>query len=297
MSELRAGRPAQTFAEAEDALLSRWPETKLEPSLDRIEAFTEILGDPQRNYPVIHLTGTNGKTSTSRMIDTLLRSLDLRTGRFTSPHVEKMSERISIDGEPLSDEAFVDAFNDVAPYTHLVDADQIHPLSFFETVVGMAFARFAEAPVDVAVVEVGMGGAWDATNVADGTVAVVTPISVDHAQYLGGTPAAIAVEKAGIIKAGAVAVVAEQPDDVLAVLQARAQEVGATLVREGVDFAVVTRPPAVGGQVVTLKGLRATYEDVFLPLYGAHQAENAALALAAVEAFAGDRKSTRLNSS
>ena len=282
-----AARPAQTFAEAEDALLSRWPETKLEPSLDRIEAFTEMLGDPQRAYPVIHLTGTNGKTSTSRMIDTLLRALDLRTGRFTSPHVEKMNERISIDGEPLSDEAFVEAFNDVAPYTHLVDADQPHPLSFFETVVAMAYAKFAEAPVDVAVVEVGMGGSWDATNVADGTVAVVTPISVDHAQYLGGTPAVIAVEKAGIIKEGAVAVVAEQADDVLAVLTARAQEVGATLLREGVDFAVVSRAAAVGGQVVTLKGLRATYEDLFLPLYGAHQAQNAAVALAAVEAFVG----------
>ncbi|MDH2414044.1 bifunctional folylpolyglutamate synthase/dihydrofolate synthase [Nocardioides sp. CER19] len=287
MTDTPAARPAQTFAEAEDALLSRWPETRLEPSLDRIEAFTELLGDPQRGYPVIHLTGTNGKTSTSRMIDTLLRALDLRTGRFTSPHVEKMSERISIDGEPLSDEAFVDAFNDVAPYTHLVDAEQAHPLSFFETVVGMAYAKFAEAPVDVAVVEVGMGGAWDATNVADGTVAVVTPISVDHAQYLGGTPAAIAVEKAGIIKEGALVVVAEQPDDVLAVLQARAAEVGATLLREGVDFGVVTRTPAVGGQVVTLKGLRATYDDLFLPLYGAHQAQNAAVALAAVEAFAG----------
>jgi dihydrofolate synthase/folylpolyglutamate synthase len=287
MTDMPTARPAQTFAEAEDALLSRWPETKLEPSLDRIEAFTEILGDPQRAYPVIHLTGTNGKTSTSRMIDTLLRALDLRTGRFTSPHVEKMSERISIDGEQLSDEAFVEAFNDVAPYTHLVDAEQTHPLSFFETVVGMAYAAFAGAPVDVAVVEVGMGGSWDATNVADGVVAVITPISVDHAQYLGPTPAAIAVEKAGIIKEGAVAVVAEQPDDVMAVLEARAQEVGARLVREGVDFRVVARTPAVGGQVVTLKGLRATYEDVFLPLYGAHQAENAALALAAVEAFVG----------
>jgi dihydrofolate synthase/folylpolyglutamate synthase len=289
MSELPVGRPAQTFAEAEDALLSRWPETKLEPSLDRIRAFTEILGDPQHAYSVIHLTGTNGKTSTSRMIDTLLRALDLRTGRFTSPHVEKMSERISIDGEPLSDEAFVDAFNEVAPYTHLVDADQAHPLSFFETVVGMAYAKFAEAPVDVAIVEVGMGGSWDATNVADGEVAVVTPISVDHAQYLGGTPAAIAVEKAGIIKEGAIAVVAEQPEDALEVLQARAVEVGATLVREGVDFGVVSRTPAVGGQIVTLKGLRATYDDLFLPLYGAHQAQNAAVALAAVEAFVGAR--------
>src|SRR4051795_10393396 len=220
---------AETYAEAERALLSRWPESRLDPTLERIEAFTELLGEPQRAYPVIHLTGTNGKTSTARMVETLVRSIGLRTGRFTSPHLESMTERIVIDGEALSDEEFVRAFNDVAPYTHLVDAENDHPLSFFETVVGMAYAAFADAPVDVAVVEVGMGGAWDATNVADGKVAVVTPISVDHAQYLGGTPAAIAVEKAGIIKEGAIAVVAEQSDDVLAVLQARAAEVGATL--------------------------------------------------------------------
>src|SRR6478672_3441327 len=157
-----APRLAETFDEVEDALLSRWPETKLDPSLDRIEAFTEMLGDPQRSYPVIHLTGTNGKTSTSRMVDTLLRALDLRTGRFTSPHVERLNERISIDGEPLTDEELVRAFNDVAPYTHLVDEQQDHPLSFFETVVAMAFAAFADAPVDAAVVEVGMGGTWDA---------------------------------------------------------------------------------------------------------------------------------------
>ncbi len=282
-----APRPAQTFAEAEDALLSRWPETRLEPSLDRIEAFTELLGDPQRAYPVIHLTGTNGKTSTSRMIDALLRGLDLRTGRFTSPHVEKMSERISIDGEPLSDDDFVRAFNDVAPYTHLVDADQDHPLSFFETVVGMAYAAFADAPVDVAVVEVGMGGSWDATNVADGAVAVVTPVAMDHAQYLGDTPAAIAAEKAGIIKPGAVVVLAEQSAEVAEVLLRRASEVGATVAREGTEFGVVSRTAAVGGQVVSLQGLRARYDDLFLPLYGAHQAQNAAVALAAVEAFVG----------
>ena len=226
-------RLAETFAEAEDALLSRWPETKLEPSLDRISAFLDMLGNPQAGYPVIHLTGTNGKTSTSRMIDTLLRALDLRTGRFTSPHVERMSERISVDGEPLSDEEFVTAFNDVAPYLNLVDEESDHPLSFFETVVAMAYAKFAEAPVDVAVVEVGMGGSWDATNVADGAVAVVLPIAVDHARYLGGTPAEIAVEKAGIIKPGAVAVLAEQQPDVAEVLLARVAEVGATVVREG----------------------------------------------------------------
>src|SRR3954465_1234393 len=215
MSETPAApRLAATIEEVEDALLSRWPETRLEPSLDRIRAFTELLGDPQRSYPVIHLTGTNGKTSTSRMIDTLLRALDLRTGRFTSPHVERINERISVDGEPLTDEEFVAAFNDVAPYPHLVDAESDHPLSFFETVVAMAYAKFAEAPVDVAVVEVGMGGSWDATNVADGVVAVVLPVAVDHTRYLGTSPAQIAVEKAGIIKAGAVAVLAQQQPDV-----------------------------------------------------------------------------------
>ncbi|MBM9460715.1 bifunctional folylpolyglutamate synthase/dihydrofolate synthase [Nocardioides sp. zg-536] len=282
-----AARPAQTFAEAEDALLSRWPETRLEPSLDRILAFTELLGDPQRAYRSIHLTGTNGKTSTARMIDALLRALDLRTGRFTSPHVEKMSERISIDGEPLDDEAFVRAFNDVAPYTHLVDATQPHPLSFFETVVAMAYAAFADAPVDAAVVEVGMGGAWDATNVIDADVAVITPIALDHAQYLGDTPAAIAREKAGIIKPGAVAIVAQQSADVAAVLLERATEVGATLAREGLEFGVAGRAPAVGGQMIALQGLRARYDEIFLPLYGAHQAQNAAMALAAVESFVG----------
>jgi len=281
-------RPAQTFSEAEDALLSRWPETRLEPSLDRIAAFCELLGDPQRNFQVIHVTGTNGKTSTARMMDTLLRATNLRTGRFTSPHVEKMSERISIDGEPLSDEAFVDAFNDVAPYTHLVDEEQPHPLSFFENVVGMAYSAFADAPVDVAIVEVGMGGSWDATNVADGAVAVVLPIAIDHAKYLGESAAAIAVEKAGIIKPGATAVLAQQEPEAAVALLARAAEVGATVVREGLEFGVIARTPAVGGQVISLQGLRARYDDVFLPLYGAHQAQNAAVALAAVEAFLGD---------
>ena len=278
-------RPAQTFDEVEDALLSRWPETKLEPRLDRIEAFTELLGDPQRSFRSVHLTGTNGKTSTSRMIETLLRALDLRTGRFTSPHLERMSERISIDGEPLDDEGFVRAFNDVAPYTHLVDTDQDHPLSFFETVVGMAYAAFADAPVDVAVVEVGMGGAGTPPTSIDADVAVVLPIAVDHAKYLGDDPATIAVEKAGIIKAGSVAVLAEQTPEVAAVLLARAAEVGATVVREGIEFGVAARTPAVGGQMLSLQGLRARYDDVFLPLYGAHQAQNAAVALAAVESF------------
>ena len=280
-------RPAETYAEVEDALLSRWPESRLDPTLDRIEAFTELLGEPQRAYPVIHLTGTNGKTSTARMVETLLRSIGLRTGRFTSPHLESMTERIVIDGEALGEEEFVRAFNDVAPYTHLVDAQHDHPLSFFETVVGMAYAAFADAPVDVAVVEVGMGGAWDATNVADGAVAVLTPVAVDHEKYLGDTVARIAREKVGIIKVGATVITAVQEPDVAAEIVQRAAEVGATVAREGLEFGVRGRVPAVGGQVVSLQGLRAAYDDVFIPLFGAHQAQNAALALAAVEAFLG----------
>jgi len=289
MTEQPQARLATTIAEVDDALQSRWPENRLEPSLDRIRAFTELLGDPQHAYPVIHLTGTNGKTSTSRMIDTLLRALDLRTGRFTSPHLERINERICIDGEPLTDEEFVRAFNEVAPYTHLVDSTQPFPLSFFETVVAMAYAAFADAPVDVAIVEVGLGGEWDATNVADGTVAVVTPIAVDHARLLGDTPEVIAVEKAGIIKPGAVAVLAEQLPGPAEVLLRRCAEVDVTPVREGLEFAVVSRVPAVGGQMLTLRGLRAEYDEVFLPLYGAHQAQNAVTALAAVEAFLGDQ--------
>jgi dihydrofolate synthase/folylpolyglutamate synthase len=287
MTQTPAARPAETVEEAEEALLSRWPETRLEPSLDRIRAFTELLGDPQRTFPAIHLTGTNGKTSTARMVDVLLRTLELRTGRFTSPHVERMNERISIDGAPLADEDFVRAFNDVAPYTHLVDEAEEHPLSFFETIVGMAYAAFADAPVDVAVVEVGLGGAWDATNVLDAAVSVVTPIDVDHAAYLGHDPVGIAREKAGIIKPGGIAVTAQQSPGVAAVLLDRCQEVGATPAREGLEFGIVSRVPAVGGQAVSVQGLRGRYDELFLPLHGAHQAQNAALALAAVEAFVG----------
>lgn len=283
-----AGPAATTYAEAEQALLARWPETKLDPSLDRIAALTQLLGDPQAAYPVIHLTGTNGKTSASRMIDALIRAMGLRTGRFTSPHVESMTERISVDGEPLTEEQFLEAYRDIAPYLSLVDRDSEHPLSFFETVVAMAFSTFADAPVDVAVVEVGMGGAWDATNVADGAVAVVLPIAVDHARYLGDSPEVIAEEKAGIIKPGATVVMAQQADQAGEVLLGRAVEVGARVAREGLEFGVVQRVPAVGGQMIHLQGLRGEYDEVFLPLHGAHQAQNAAIALAAVEAFAGE---------
>ena len=279
-----------TYAEVEQLLLARWPETRLEPSLDRIAALCRLLGDPQSSYPVIHLTGTNGKTSTARMIDSLLRGLDLRTGRFTSPHLQSMTERISLDGVPLSEDLFVDAYADVAAYAQIVDDSQPHPLSFFELTVAMAYAAFADAPVDAAVVEVGMGGAWDATNVADGQVAVITPIAVDHAKYLGDRPEIIAQEKAGIIKPGAHVVLAEQEPEAFDVIMRHSVDVGATVVREGGDFGVADHVTAVGGQQIALQGLAARYDDIFLPLHGQHQARNAAYALAAVEAFTGGKE-------
>jgi dihydrofolate synthase / folylpolyglutamate synthase len=279
--------PQARLRQAEREILARRPEHSIQPSLDRIAALTGLLGDPQRAYPVIHVTGTNGKTSTARMIETLLRARGLRTGLFTSPHLSSIRERISVDGVPLSAERFADAYDEVQPYLALVDQDQPAALSFFEVLTAMAFAVFADAPVDVAVIEVGVGGTWDCTNVADGAVAVITPISLDHERYLGNTVTSIAGEKAGIIKPGAVAVLAQQPVDAAEVLLRRAVEVGATVAREGLEFGVTRRELAVGGQVLGIHGLLGDYDDLFLPLFGAHQAGNAACALAAVEAFAG----------
>lgn len=295
MAELRVvGDPSVEgeLAAVEAALLARWPESKLEPSLGRIAALVDLLGSPQAAYPVIHVTGTNGKSSTARMIEALLRSFGLRTGLFTSPHLQSMRERIAFDGVPIEPERFVDAYADIAPYLELVDRDSAlnpggHPLSFFETLTGLAYAAFAEAPVDVAIVEVGMGGSWDATNVADGQVAVVMPISIDHEAYLGAALGGIAGEKAGIVKPDAFAVLAEQPDEVVEILLRRAADVGATVAREGQDFGLRGRLGAVGGQVIAVQGLALLYEDLFLPLLGEHQAHNAACALVAVEAFLG----------
>jgi len=279
--------PQARLREAEREILARRPEHSIEPSLDRIAALTALLGDPQRAYPVVHVTGTNGKTSTARMIETLLRTRGLRTGLFTSPHLSSIRERICVDGEPLSAERFVDAYSEVLPYLALVDESQPAALSFFEVLTAMAFAVFADAPVDVTVIEVGVGGTWDCTNIADGAVAVVTPISLDHERYLGNTVTSIAGEKAGIIKPGAVAVLAQQPVDAAEILLRRAVEVGATVAREGLEFGVTGRELAVGGQLLGVRGLLGSYDDLFLPLFGAHQASNAACALAAVEAFAG----------
>ncbi|GAA1292934.1 folylpolyglutamate synthase/dihydrofolate synthase family protein [Pseudonocardia aurantiaca] len=275
------------FLAVEQELDRRWPETVMEPSLDRISALVDVLGDPHRGYPVVHLTGTNGKTSTARMIDALLSEIGLRTGRYTSPHLQRATERINIDNRPITPERYVEVYRDVKPFVELIDAKEGTALSKFEVLTAMGFSAFADAPVEAAVVEVGLGGRWDATNVADATVAVVTPIGLDHVEYLGSDVLAIAREKAGIIKPGSVAVLAAQDKAVAEILLERAVEVDAQVAREGAEFGVRERELAVGGQRLTLQGLSGTYDDIFLPLHGEHQASNAALALAATEALVG----------
>ena len=272
-------------------IVARAPEHKVQPSTSRVEAVLDILGDPQDAYPSVHITGTNGKTSTARMVDSLLSALGMKVGRFTSPHLQDVRERISLEGEPISREGFIAAWEDVAPYIDMVDQrslDEGGPrLSFFEVFTVMAFAAFADHPVDAAVVEVGMGGLWDATNVMDGDVAVIMPIDLDHQKWLGATVEEIAREKAGIIKPHQTVVIAHQPDSALEVLLERAREVDAVVRLEGVDFEVLDRQLGVGGQMVTIRTPAAVYEDVFVPLLGEHQAHNAAAALVAAEAFRG----------
>ncbi|HET8594349.1 MAG TPA: folylpolyglutamate synthase/dihydrofolate synthase family protein [Intrasporangium sp.] len=277
--------------EIETEILSRAPENDIGPSLERIRAVMELAGDPQRAFPVIHLTGTNGKTSTSRMIDTILRELGLSTGRFTSPHLHDLRERIALSGKPIPREKFIAAYEDVKPLVDIVDATSLgsggRRLNFFETLVAVAYAAFADAPVDVAVVEVGLGGTWDATNVVDGRVSVITPIDLDHTHLLGDDIVSIAEEKSGIIKPDGITVSALQEDDAAEVLADRAEQVGSRIVFEGRDFGVLSRDVAVGGQVVSVRGLAGDYPDLFLPLHGGHQAQNLATAIAAVEAFVG----------
>lgn len=278
---------AGLLRQIEADIFSRRGEGHVNPSNERMQALVELLGDPQRTYRGVHLTGTNGKTSTARIGEELLRAFGLRTGRYTSPHLSSVTERIVLDGEPVSDRTFVEAYRELAPYIELVDGQFDTPLSFFEIVTALGFAIFADAPVDVAVVEVGMGGTWDNTNVLDAEVAIVLPVDLDHTQYLGETITAIATEKAGIIKPGATAILAAQRDEAAAVLLRRAAEVEATVAREGLEFGVLERRVAVGGQVLSVQGLGGRYDELFLPLHGAHQAQNAACALAAAEAFFG----------
>jgi dihydrofolate synthase / folylpolyglutamate synthase len=270
------------------ALEQRWPDSRVVASLDRERMLVDLLGSPQHAYPVIQVTGTNGKSSTTRMIDGLVRATGLRVGRFTSPEFTQR-ERIAVDGVPVEPDEFARLYREVAGYLDLVDAKFPQRLTTFEVVTAMAFVAFADAPVDLAAVEVGVGGAWDSTNVADATVAVVTPIALDHQDLLGHTIEEIAAVKAGIVKSGATAVVAEQPREAVDPIAYRCAEVGAAVVAEGHDFGVLRRELAVGGQRLTLQGLGRVFDDVYLPLHGAHQAQNAGLALAAVEAFLGAR--------
>ena len=271
-------------------LATRYPaEDRMVPDLVRMTLLLDLLGSPQRAYPSVHLTGTNGKTSTARMVDALLQATNLRTGRYTSPHLQSVTERITLDGAPVGEERFAEVFDEIAPYVEMVDARSEDRMTFFEVLTAMAFAAFADAPVDVAVLEVGLGGRWDATNVVQAQTCVVLPVGLDHAALLGPTLADIAAEKAGIVSEGATVVLAQQPPEAAAVLLRHCADVGATVAREGLEFGVVDRRTAVGGQLVDLQGLHARYDEVFLPLHGAHQASNAAAAVAAAEAFLGDR--------
>ena len=275
------------------SIVARAPEHDIDPTLDRVKLALDILGDPQNSYPSIHITGTNGKTSTSRMIDSLLTAFGMKTGRFTSPHLLDVRERISLEGHPITREGFVRAWEDVAPYIAMVDErsqEEGGPhLSFFEVFTIMAYAAFADYPVDAAVVEVGMGGRWDATNVIDAGVSVITPIALDHTKWLGSTIEEIAREKAGIIKPGQIVVIMAQEEAVLNILLDQARSVDAIARVEGRDFEVMGRQMGVGGQMVTIRTPSAIYEDVFVPLFGQYQAHNAAAALVAVEAFMGGR--------
>jgi dihydrofolate synthase/folylpolyglutamate synthase len=285
------GEFAAGAARVYDELLARVGEQAPEPRLGATRRAAELLGDPQRAYPVIHVTGTNGKTSTSRMIESILRSYGLRTGLLTSPHLVRLNERIVIDGEPISDERLVANWDDIQPYLAMVDAELgaagEPALTFFEALTALAFACFADAPADVVVLEVGMGGEWDSTNVADGQVAVFTPIALDHQSRLGSTVDAIARTKAGIVKPSASVVSASQVPEALAELERAVELTESTLAVEGAGFGVESTTVAVGGQVVTIRGLAGRYPDLVLPLFGDHQAQNAAVAVAAVESFLG----------
>lgn len=274
-----------------EALLARAGERWVQPRKERTARILAFLDDPQRTYRVVHITGTNGKTSTARMIESLLRSHDLRTGLFTSPHLERFTERIMIDGEPISDAAVADAWEEIVPFATIVDAELQaageEPLTFFELLTVLAFVAAADAPIDVLVLEVGMGGEWDSTNTADGDVAVFTPIDIDHADRLGDTITAIATVKAGIIKEGAAVVSAQQPAEAETVLRRVAAERNASIAFEGEEFGLTDQRLAVGGQQFSIRGLAGQYRDEYLPMYGAHQGHNAALAVAAVESLIG----------
>ena len=254
------------------------------PDLGRMRRFMDILGDPQRDYPVIHLTGTNGKTSTARAITTILMAKGLTVGTFTSPHLERVNERLMFNGEAVTDAELADLLSDLALIEQMLDIDD-HPENrptWFELLAAAAFRWFAERPVDVGVIEVGLGGRWDATNVADGAVAVVTNVALDHVEFLGPTVVDIAREKAGIIKPSSTAVLSEIRPELVAIFEAQQPE--RTLLRQR-DFDIESNDLAVGGRLLSLRTPAAEYDDVYLALHGRHQAYNFLDAVVAAEAF------------
>lgn len=271
------------------ALLQRWPENQIQPDLLRVQQLLDIMGSPQLTVPGIHIAGTNGKTSTTRFVDGLVRAHALRGGMYLSPHLHSITERICLHGEPISDEYFVAHYREIAPYAELVDA-QTGRLTMFELLTALAFVVFADAPVDVMTIETGMGGRWDATNVMRPEVCVITPIGLDHQDYLGDSVAEIAAEKAGIITAPVPVVVGKQPVSALAVIRQQAEQLQAPLLVIDEDFAVLGRELHAGGQVFDVRTPYGEYRDVKLAAHGPHQVENAATAIVAMEAFFGGRR-------
>jgi len=273
------------YRDAVAALYARTP-TRMAPSLERITRLAELLDHPERAAPAVHLTGTNGKTTTARMVAALLAAFGVGAGVYTSPHLQDVRERVALPTRPISTQEFAETWAYLEPFLAEVDRASDQPVTFYEALTILAFTWFAEVPVDAQVVEVGMGGTWDATNLVHGDVAVINRVALDHPE-LGDTPAAVAAEKAGIIKQGATVVSQAQDDDVLAVIGERAARQDARLLLEGRDFGVERRRQAVGGQVLDLRTPTGTIPDILVPLHGRHQAENAAAALVAVQAFLG----------
>ena len=273
------------YRDAVAALYARTP-TRMAPSLERITRLAELLDHPERAAPAVHLTGTNGKTTTARMVAALLAAFGVGAGVYTSPHLQDVRERVALPTRPISTQEFAETWAYLEPFLAEVDRASDQPVTFYEALTILAFTWFAEVPVDAQVVEVGMGGTWDATNLVHGDVAVINRVALDHPE-LGDTPAAVAAEKAGIIKRGATVVSQAQDDDVLAVIGERAARQDARLLLEGRDFGVERRRQAVGGQVLDLRTPTGTIPDILVPLHGRHQAENAAAALVAAQAFLG----------
>jgi len=276
--------------DAVSALSNRFPENKINPSLDRILMAMDLMGQPQNNFKTIHIAGTNGKTSTSRMIERLLRNLDLRTGLFISPHLIHPRERIEINGQIISDKRFQEIFDEINPYLEIIDQKFVDaPMTFFEVLTAMGFLAFSDEPIDVLSLEVGMGGRWDSTNVVTPEVSVITAIGLDHQEFLGSSIKEIAYEKSGIIKENIPVVISKQVKEANQVLNETALSKNSQIIREGIEFDILERTVGVGGQQLNIATPHGNYQDLFLPLFGKYQASNAACALTAVETFFGKK--------